>query len=398
MPAALVARQPIFDRRLEAVGYELLFRAGVADQAVVADAEGATATVMLNSLTEIGVDRLVGGKVAWINVSREFVLDGYARLLPPHLFVLELLEGQTIDDRLIDAAKELKESGHRLALDDFTFEAGIEPMLGLAEFVKLDLLELGREAFAASVERLRPRGLTLLAEKLETYDDYEFCSGLECKLFQGYFFCKPQIIATDRLDANRLSVLQLLGKLQDPAVEVRELEHSIGQDPLLSYRLLRYINSAFFGLSQEVRSLGQAVVLLGLENLKRWATLSLFTMIDGKPAELTMTALARARFCELAAADLGLVSGEMFTIGLLSLLDALLDMSLTAALADVPLAPDIVAALTRHTGPRGRPLECVLALEAGDLDSAEALVRNAAELYPLSVIWAQAAAGALTAA
>jgi c-di-GMP phosphodiesterase len=398
MADVLVARQPIFDRHLDAVGYELLFRGGFADQALVVDPEGATATVMLNSLTEIGVERLVGSKPAWINVSRDFIVEGYARLLPSHLFVVEVLEGQTVDGPLVAAARALRGAGHRLALDDFVYDETLEPLLELAGVVKVDLLALGRDRFQSEVERLRLRGVPVLAEKLETYEDYAFCAQLGCDLFQGYFFCRPQIIRGDRVEANKLSVLKLLASLQESSVELHDLERTIGTDPRLSYRLLRYINSAFFGLEQQVRSIGQAVALLGIENLTRWATLSLFTMIEDKPAELTLTALARARFCELAADHLNSIAqSEMFTVGLLSVLDALLDMPMTDALEEIPLAPDILAALIDHSGPRGQALDCVVTLEGGDLGRAEGLIANASALYVDAVVWADSAVDALAA-
>lgn len=396
MNEVVVARQPIFDRRLEVVGYELLFRAGDATTAVVADSEGATASVVLNSFTELGLERVVGTRPAWINVSRDFVLRGFARSVPPDLVLLEILEDQLIDDELVSAVKALKRQGHRLALDDFRYRPSAEPLLALVDVVKLDLLELGREELSSEVARLRPYGVTLLAEKLEAHEDFAYCLDAGCDFFQGYFFCRPELVHGRRVDANRLSLLQLLAALEDPAIELPDLERIITLDVGLSYRLLRYINSAFFGLRQEVRSVGQALALLGVDKLKQWAALSVFASVDAKPAELTVTALIRARFCELAAGRNGGASpGELFTLGLFSVVDALLDLPMEEVLESIPFPHDMRRALIAHEGAQGRLLECVTALENGDFERAEAIISDAGDLYVAALEWANRAAGAV---
>jgi EAL and modified HD-GYP domain-containing signal transduction protein len=399
MADVFVARQPIFDRQLDVTGYELLFRGGNVADALVVDPEGATASVVLNSFTEIGLERLVGGRIAWINVTREFVLRGFAASLPPGLVLLEILEDQLIDDSFIAAIGELKLQGHRLALDDFRYSISAEPLLRLVDVVKLDLMALGRRGLSREVARCRPYGVTLLAEKLETRDDYNYCAAAGCELFQGYFFCQPELVHGRRVDANRLSLLGLLAELQDPAVELDALERTMALDLNLSYRLLRYINSVYFGLRQQVRSIGQALALLGAENLEHWAALSIFASIDDKPPELTVTALIRARFCELASAYLpGANPSELFTLGLFSVIDALMDMPIADVLARMPFPRDMREAIIGHVGPKGRLLECVIALESGNFEHAQAIVPSAGELYLASLTWASAAVGPLFAA
>ncbi len=388
-PEVFVARQPIFDRRLNVVGYELLFRDGYADSAVVVDADGATATVMLNSITEIGFERIVSGRPAWINVSREFMRQGLVQLLPPEPLVLEILEDQMIDDEMIATVAGLKARGHRLALDDYQYTPESEPLLGMVDFVKLDLIALGREGLVEMVDRLRGYDVKLLAEKLETQEEYAYCAEAGCELFQGYFFCRPEVMRSKRIDANRAAVLDLLAVLHDPDVEVAELQHRIALDVGLSFRLLRYVNSAFFGLRQQVRSIGQAVTLLGLEHLKQWASLTVFTSIDDKPAELAVTALVRGRFCELAGVkQFEVNSNELFTLGLFSVIDALFDTPMEELLDKLPLAPDLCDALVRHKGPKGELLDCLTALEDGDFDTAHDIVPTAGELYISALAWA----------
>jgi len=396
MSEVFVARQPIFDAQLEAVGYELLFRAGHATTAVVSDPEGATATVVLNSFTELGLERIVGARPAWINVSREFVLHGFARSVPPELVLLEILEDQLIDEELVAAIRSLKQDGYRLALDDFRYHPSADPLLELADVVKLDLVELGRENLTREVQRLRRYGVNLLAEKLESQEDFAFCAQAGCDLFQGYFFCRPELVSGRAVDANRLSLLQLLAALQDPSIELPDLERTIALDVGLSYRLLTYINSAFFGLRQEVRSIGQALALLGVQNLKQWAALSVFASIDAKPAELTLTALIRARFCELAGGRLGGANaGELFTVGLFSVIDALMDIPMEEVLQRIPFPDDTRQALITHTGAKGALLDAVVALENGDVERAEAIAADAGDLYLSALEWANRAADAV---
>ncbi|HEY5430017.1 MAG TPA: HDOD domain-containing protein [Solirubrobacteraceae bacterium] len=397
MSDVFVARQPILDRRLEVVGYELLFRDGpVRDEALITSAEGATATVVLNSFTEIGLERIVGSHTAWFNVSREFVLQGLARTLPPGLVLLEILEDQLVDDELIAEITALKQQGYRVALDDFHYRPEDKPLLELADVVKLDLQALGRDGLSREAARLAPYGVTVLAEKLETQEDYAYCSAAGCELFQGYFFCRPELVRDARVDATRLSLLEVLATLQDPGVDLAALERAIVRDIGLSYRLLRYINSAFFGLGQEVRSIGQALALLGLANLRKWVALSVFAGIDDKPAELTVTALIRARFCELAGERLpGTSRGELFTLGLFSVIDALMNTPIEAVLDRLPFPQDLREALITHRGDKGELLECIMAVEAGDFDRAEAIVPRAGELYREAVAWADQAAAPL---
>jgi EAL and modified HD-GYP domain-containing signal transduction protein len=396
MAEVFVARQPIFNRTLEVAGYELLFREGDATHALIADPEGATASVVLNSFTEIGLERLVGLNPAWVNVSREFVLSGLAETLPPSVVGLEILEDELLDERFVHALIELKRQGYRLALDDFEYTVSAERLLGLVDVVKLDLLAMGREGMAREIKRLRPYGVALLAEKVESHEDHAWCAEQGCDLFQGFFFCQPELVHNRGIVANRASMLDVVAALQDPTVQLAALERKISRDVALSFRLLRYINSAFFGLRFEISSIGQALALLGVENLRRWATLTVLASIDGKPPELTVTALVRARFCELAGEQLaGPRPGELFTLGLFSVIDALMDGPIEDVVAMIPFPADMRDALVSRSGEKGSLLTCVTALEAGDFDRAQKLVRGAGDLYLEALMWANDAAGPL---
>jgi EAL and modified HD-GYP domain-containing signal transduction protein len=334
----------------------------------------------------------VGQSTAWINVSREFLLSGMATTLPAGRVALEILEDQFIDDDLVAAVRELTELGYRFAMDDFTFTPEAEPLLELVDVVKLDLRALGREGLITEIERLAPYRVKLLAEKVETPEDHRFCLDLGADSFQGFFYRKPELLSRRRIDPGRASLMRLVARLQDPDLELSELEPLIGRDVGLSLRLLRYLNSAFFGLRREVASIPQAVALLGVENIKRWATMNAFVGLGHKSNELTRTALTRARFCELAASEVPAVdSAQLFTLGLFSVVDALTDTPIQEALAPVPFPDDMHAALIDRAGDMGDLLDAVIAIETGDFERAEGLVPGGADLYLSALGWADEA-------
>lgn len=390
-----IGRQPIFDRGRRVAGYEILFRAENLSRADVTDDDADTATVVLNALTEIGLDRIVGEQLAWINLGVESLLSGIATVLPPAVTGFEILEGHLVDDAFIDAVRFLKSQGYRIALDDFEYTPALAHLVALADVVKLDHRALGRERFAAQVELLKPFPVAVLAEKVETQEDHDFCMALGCDLFQGFFYQEPELLRERRIELTAGSIVQVIAALQNKDLQFDQLEPLIAQDLPLSMRLLRYINSAFFGLRHEVTSVRQALVLLGMENVRQWATLTVMGSIEGKTPELTSTALIRARFCELAGVNDGLDGGELFTVGLFSLVDAMLDLSLEDVVAELPFPDEMRVALLRHAGPMGRILDAAMALEGGYFGDAKTLVENAGRLYVDALLWAQEASGAL---
>ena len=384
MSEVYVARQPIFDGQLGLWGYELLFRRANENTAVVGDQDAATSTVVINSFTEIGLETLVGDHAAWLNVSRDFIVSKLPLTLPPKRIVLELLEEQVVDDVLLTALTQLRQLGYTIALDDFTWDEQHAPLVEHVGIVKIDFLASTQEQIAADVERLRRPGVMLLAEKVETREDYRRALDLGFDLAQGYFFCQPEIVSARGVAPNRMSVVQLVGALQDPEVDLDTIEEMISRDVALSYRLLRYINSAFFGLRREVSSIGRAVTLLGLENVKRWATLTAFAGIDEKPRELISTALVRAHFCELAGHLFGESGGDqLFTLGLFSVIDALMDATMPEVLRSIPFPEDMTHALVAGHGPKGALLDAAIACERGNAPS-DAL----AALQTEAIAWA----------
>jgi c-di-GMP phosphodiesterase len=387
MSEVFLARQPILDRTQSVTAYELLYRDGDVELARVGDGEAATAQLALNALTEIGLDRVVGDHMAWINVTREFLLEGLAYSLPKKRVVLELGVQQRVDERLLQLISELRTAGYTIALDDFRYTSESEPLLGLVTIVKLDLAELGPEGLASEVAKLKPFGLSLVVEKVESHEDFDLAIKAGCDLFQGYFFCRPQLLRDRGVAPNRLSLLRLAAALQDPRLDLAELDRLISSDVALSYRLLRYINSAYFGLRQQVASVMHAVSLLGIENVRRWATLTTLTAVDDKPHELFLTALIRGRFCQQAGQNQDGPPAERFTLGLFSVLDALTDTTMETALAALPFSPRLRDALLNHSGP-GRLLDCVQAIEQGHFNRSARQLDHAARHYVEALSWA----------
>lgn len=399
MPNAFLARQPIYDRKLEVFGYELLFRSGVTGHAEFADADQATSQVMLNVFMEIGLENIVGDRVAFFNLTRSFITGQYTLPFPPDKGCLEILEDIKVDAELIEAVRHLSAQGYRIALDDFIYNESLRPLIKLADIIKIDVLALDRAELKQHVTLLRKFGIKLLAEKVETQDDYAFCRDLGFHYYQGYFFCKPNIISGSRMPADRLIALRLLAGLQNPDISVTELEVLVGQDVAMTYKLLRCINSAFYSLPRKVESIRQAIVMLGSQWLKTWVSLMVLANIDDKPPELMMTAMVRAKMCELlaiAAAQKG--PDKFFIVGMFSVLDALMDRPLEELLKSLPLADDVSNALLNHEGPIGKTLKCVLAYDHGDWDKVHCPVLSASEVtqaYLDSIAWAGQVALAL---
>ena len=363
----LVARQPIVDADLGLHGYELLFRGARGERA---EPERWTASLIVDGLAEIGLKRLVGDALAYINVSRSFLLDVDPLPLSPANVVLELTEdSHHTDHRLLERLDKLRHRGYRIALDDFVYDPALEPLIRRADVVKLDVMADGLERTAEVVAALRPYGIGLLAEKVETRTEYEFCRDLGCETFQGYFFARPSDVAGVGVPADRLAALSTLAEICNPEITFEDLERILSSDVGLAYKLLRYVNSGFFSLSRRVETVREALVILGPVNVRQWATVMALAGASSSPPALVSLALLRARLCQQLAAERGGVPVDAaFMTGLFSVLDALLNVRMDEALARLPLSEELTAALIEHEGPLGRLLAEVMAIERGSLD------------------------------
>jgi len=373
MDRVLVSRQPIYRADNSVLGYELLFRDSDTDRANFADGARATAQVLVNTLMEIGMDELVGRHRAFINFERTLLLGDYCESLPPERVVLEILESVEPDKELLKRLERLRAKGYRIALDDFLCVEPYSPFLEFANYVKVDLATSQWPSIENAVAAMAKYQLELIAEKVETREQLQECQKLGFQHFQGYFFCRPQNVSGRPLPVNRLAAIRLLTQLNKPDIRMQELEVAISQNVALSYKLLRYINSAMCGLGREVESIRHATVLVGLEKMRIWASLIVFSGFDETPRDVLVTGTVRARMCEQLAMALHLPHPErFFLVGLFSVLDAILDRPLEQILASLSLSADISDALLHQKNEMGNMLRCVQAYEQRDWAAATA--------------------------
>jgi EAL and modified HD-GYP domain-containing signal transduction protein len=363
MSTVCVARQPIFDRNLKVVAYELLFRDCEQNVAAIDQADDATSQVLLTALVELGLDHLVGNQSAFVNFTSSFVLSGHCDALPADRIVLELLEGAEATDALVSALKDLIDSGFRLALDDFVYLAGYDRLLDLASIVKMDL-RANQDDFRAEVDRLKRFPATLLAEKVETPEEFDRCLELGFGLFQGYFFARPRLVTGRRTPSDRLTTLRLIASLNAPDISLKEVESLIVREPVLAQKLLKFINSTHVGLRVPVNSIGMAVALVGPRKLRSWATLLTLGRLTHCPREVLVTANIRAHMCETLAKSVKTGDPDSaFTVGLFSVLDVLAGRPMDEILDELPLSDDVKSALLNRNGSLGSTLQSVLAYE-----------------------------------
>lgn len=363
-PQSLIGRQPILDRDGQVQAFELLFRPDTANAPTPFDGNHATANVIVTALTDFGLDHLVGPHPAYINFPTDLLHNDAALLLPTDRVVIEILEDVAVDKQLIEAVTGLSRSGYKLALDDFVYHPKWKPLLRVASTIKIDVLAMGIDEVAAHVTKLKRGGVQLLAEKVETREKHLQLMDLGFDLFQGYYYAKPNIVSRDRIPENHLAIARLLAALNDSTASMEDIETVVVEDVSLSYRLLRYINSAFFALPQKVDSIRRALVYFGIDMLRRWASLLVMASVSGKPKVLMQNALVRARMCEALAKCRKLPEPESyFTVGLFSILDTLLDAPMATVIEPLPLSREIVDALVKREGDRGAALECVCAYE-----------------------------------
>ena len=358
-----LARQPIFLPTLEVYGYELLFRSGPENR-FDGTTESLATSGVLHSLLTIGVDAVTAGRPAFINFGRDLLCGGQAGMLSAAGTVVELLEGVEPDDELLAACKQLKADGYRIALDDFEDRDSYGPLLDLADIVKVDFTITDRATRRDYVERLRPRGIQLVAEKVETPAEFAEAATSGFDYFQGYFFSRPAMLSGRDVPAFSGAYLKVLEAVQRREIDLDEVEDAIRQDLSLSYKLLSYLNAAAFGWRRRISSVRHALVLLGEADVRRWASLLVIALLTEKrPQELAVNAAVRARLCE-SLADLSdhadTAPFDAFCVGMFSTIDAVLDRPLAEALAPVPLSDAARAALLGDRSGAGAALRAIL--------------------------------------
>ncbi len=339
-----MARQPILTADEKVFGYELLFRDGVDDYFRNPDADAAARSTLSTSIL-MGLDVLCDGRRAFVNVTREVLLKDYITLLPASQTVVEILESVPPDDRVRAACQRLRKAGYQIALDDFTADDPREPLADLADILKIDFRATPLEQ-AAAILKGHPLHCRMLAEKVETREEFLAAKRAGFVYFQGYFFRKPETLNAQEIPANRMNYLRMWQAVAQPELDIREVEQLIKGEASLCYRLLRYMNSSLFGFGNEIHSVRHALSLLGEREVRRWIRL-VATLGAGqnKSSDLVLSALVRARFCELLSSAVGAGNADLFLLGLLSLMDAILEVPMSRVLQNVSVDRESKAVL-----------------------------------------------------
>jgi c-di-GMP-related signal transduction protein len=397
-----VARQAIFDRERRVYGYELLFRSSVRNEFDGTDPSASTTEVLSNSLMAVGLDKLVGKKKAFVNFGRELLLNGFPSVLPKEQTVIEVLESVEPDPLILAACENLRRQGYLLALDDFVVASGQEAFLRNAHVIKVEIGSLpSMRKHEELVRAYHGQGLKMLAEKVETYEEFSQARKVGYDYFQGFFFARPKVVSTQQIPTIKFNCLRLLQAIVQPELDYMHLANLISADVALTYKLLRYINSALYSPTTRIESVRQALMFPGEDQLRKWVAMAAIPKAaTDKPEELLTASLVRAWMCESLARFTGLARpAEAFLMGLFSFLDALLDRPLDEALAEVNLAPSISAALL-GSAPEDDSLtaiyDVVRSYDAGEWDAVGEraqrlgidgdLIRNA---YYEAVAWAE---------
>jgi EAL and modified HD-GYP domain-containing signal transduction protein len=376
MKEIYLGRQPIYDSALRRVeGYRLSYHpaenADELEDAPLLDIELARTRALFNTLTEIGLDRLVGNSKVFLGVARDLLIQGALQQLvaaAPHM-VFEVVADIMVDEPLLDALSALRQEGYCFLLDEYEDTDAYRALLDAVTYVRVNVLTFPESEMPLLVAQLQQRGLAVIASGIEDQHVLDACQKLGFNYFQGRHFSQPRLLKFQGIQTNQLAVMRLVSALNRPDVDLKKVEVLIAQDVALSYKLLRYINSAYFSLPRRVDSIQRAVALLGLRTIRSWATLISLSNVESSRSDLMTIALIRAKMCELLGEQLGLKQRDTtFMVGLLSVLDLVAQAPMPEVLAALPLEEEVNAALLRQEGALGRILACALAYEQCDWD------------------------------
>ena len=381
MEEAFIGRQAILDQKKNVYAYEILFRSGLKNAFDPSlDGNVATQSVMVNTMLDFGMKKLVSDKKAFINFTEKNLLNRAPQLLPADSIVVEILETVQPTPAILEAVQELKDEGYKIALDDFVLLPGYEPLIEMADIIKVDFRITEDPEERKRLREILPGHVRLLAEKIETEEEFHQALEYGYVLFQGYFFCKPVVLHKKKLTSNALSQIRLLKEVNRQDFDFSAIINVISSDTNLVHKLLTYINSVGIGLTYHISNLRQAAVLLGSGGMRRWVTLiSLQTFSEDKPPELFTISLLRAKFCELIAHEIkrpDLTPDTGFLLGMFSLLDVLLSQPMEEVLKEVGLSSELNAALLGEDNILRHVLDLVIAYEQGDWDKVIACCRR----------------------
>ncbi len=393
-----VARQPIFDRNQRVCAYELLYRYGPENSYNNPNGDRATSEVIANSFLVIGLETLTRGKRAFINFTENLLKEELATALPKDLIGVEIIENVEINSGVIEACQKLKGLGYLLALDDFVYNSKTSALVKMADVIKIDFISTPINERREIVKRLGDGKVVFLAEKVETREEFEQAMAWGYSLFQGHFFSKPTILSRKDIKGYKFTQIRVLQEISQPEPDFSVIENIIKRDVALSYKLLKYINSAAYGFRQRVQSIKHALVMLGLVEVKKWVSLiALREMCKDKPDEIMICSMIRGRFGELLAPKVGLGSdsSELFMVGLFSMIDALVDRPMGCVVADLPISDDVKNTLLMQESKYLPVFNLILAYERADWESFSTIARQlklseqeVPDLFVQSLEWA----------
>ncbi len=367
-----LARQPIFDQNLDIYGYELLFRADPTNIFPEIDGDSATAKILSSTFFTVGIEEVTGNKKAFVNFTEELLLQGTVDMFSSKTVVIELLESISPSPEVIEVIQELRKKHYDLALDDFTWDEKLIPLLQEATIIKVDFQQSNEEEIIKIDKLAKQYGCSLLAEKIETYKEFNYAKSLGFHYFQGYFFAKPEMIQNKDISPMKQNVLHLLMKVFGEDSSIDELEAIISRDVAMSFKLLSYINSAAFFRIAELKSVRQAIAFLGINEFRVFVTvIAVAQLCQDKPHELIRSSVIRARFLALLASELGKDKDIYFMLGLFSLVDAMLDNSMNELMKNLPVSNSLKKALTQRRGELFSALEFIELHEQGEWDLLE---------------------------
>jgi len=364
-PARFAARMPILTKGEKVYGYKLLFRSDVNNCFPSVEGDVASRGVIdMSSL--IGLNTLCNNLPAFIVTTHDVLIQGFLTLLPSGKVIAEIPDSVSVDAEVVKACTRLKQAGYRIAFSNYRIHDPREQLAGSADYLKIDIKESPLTDVSKLVQRYRGGNPRLIAEKVETRQDFEFGMSEGFNYFEGYFFRKPEMMRARGAQSYRTAYLRLLSAISKPALDWRELEDIVKSDPMLYYRLLRYLNSAIFALRGEVKNINQALTILGENEIRRWCQLSgMLELSRFKPSDLALASLVRARFAESIGAKVDCGNSDLFQVGLLSLMDAILEIPMREVLEGLTLDEGVRAVLLEDEGPLSPVYELMLAVEAG---------------------------------
>ena len=394
MEEGFVGRQPIYKDGVDVFAYELFSRNNELNQAAFANGDTVTAEALLHECLT-GLESVAGKQPAFVNATRDFVLNDYSWFLPRREVILQIDGDTKRDQALLKATSSLKQAGYSIALKDFDCSDETRPFMEVADIVKVDVRSRDRDVLEKEFDTIRSLNAKVLAHGVETLQDYQTAKSIGSDYYEGYFFCKPNPQQNKPVPHNRISTLQLLATLQKPDATLDQMEKALGQDMAMSHRILRYVNSPMNPSPRKVDSIRHAISLVGTNLIQQWASVIWLDSIEEKPRELMVMAAIRANMCRQLGVAMGCENlDQFFTAGLLSLLDALMDRPMSKILEDLPLIDPVKDALLNRTGPMGDAIKCTEAYERCDWENTTCRDLDANTIrdsYLTGVLWSRAA-------